>query len=44
MENIDCLAPQEIKNCRLPKMLTMPINLVDVFKADGTLKTYWDRD
>jgi len=30
-----------LKNCRLPNMDTMPINAVDVFESDGTLKTYF---
>ena len=33
--------PQELRNCRLPNMDTMPINPVDVFESDGTLKTYF---
>ena len=27
--------------CTLPNMDTMPINAVDVFESDGTLKTYF---
>ena len=30
-----------LKNCTLPNMDTMPINPVDVFESDGTLKTYF---